>query len=225
MILHSNYETSATDLISVARWNAIDAGSISRNVFIAESDARGSRTHKSAVEFRLEFLGDKVKGDGRRWRNSGRYGAESGSLSATWDEHGHIMAHVFALDAGARFGTVSHPVYNGAEDFHTKTGGAYRIAAPAPVIGPWHVFTRASVTGCAATTWHALRDEMRYDRTNFTVCGRPVRGVESAVGDDGARPLPVTCAQCNRAPERVHAGSGALQGPWPEPLAYPSSLR
>lgn len=134
MILHTNFRTHVraipahmTDIIFNARKAAILAGKISTDVHIADGyEVRGSRTHVGAVSFSLEFMGEKVVGDGRRYRNSGNYGA-SRELSATWDEHGHIMAQIFEIDPTARFGSAAQPIYDGRDDFHKQTGNAYRV--------------------------------------------------------------------------------------------------
>lgn len=133
MILHTNYQGRAgrvnTDIVYHALSAARIAGNVSDHVHIADGcELRGSRTHVGAISFSLEFIGEKVVGDGRRWRNSGKYGGGSDNgLSATWDEHGHVMAQIFELDATARFGSAKYPIYDGREDFHRATGDAYRV--------------------------------------------------------------------------------------------------
>lgn len=84
-----------------------------RDVWL-EAVGAGSRSRNRAYVFRLEAL----RGSGRR-RNSGTHGAEA-SYAATWDEHGHWMAAVYALDPEARIGP-----YADADDFHAQTEGRY----------------------------------------------------------------------------------------------------
>jgi hypothetical protein len=81
----------------------------------------GSRKRARGIEFRL----DAAPGPGRRRRNSGQYGAESG-YAATWDEHGAWFAVLFDIDPEAIIGS-----YDGREDFERQTGGKYRAAVSA----------------------------------------------------------------------------------------------
>lgn len=128
MILHTNV---ADGIVYKALRAAYESGKIADAVQVAYGyEVRGSRTHEYAIHFQLEYTGPKVKGDGRRPRNSGTHGAAYDSLSATWDEHGHVMAQIFQLDRDARFGGAARPIYDGRDDFHAKTGYAYHPNAP-----------------------------------------------------------------------------------------------
>lgn len=79
--------------------------------------AHGSRKRANAFEVRLEWLGPKVKGDGRRKTNSGNYGA---AVAATYDEWGEWIARLYVIDPTAIIGP-----YNNVDDFHLKTDYAY----------------------------------------------------------------------------------------------------
>lgn len=61
--------------------------------------------------------------EGRRWKNTGKYGADSEVIAATWDQHGRWFARLFALDPNAVI--VAAARYNGAQDFHSQTKGRY----------------------------------------------------------------------------------------------------
>ena len=77
----------------------------------------GSRSHAGALEFSLT-------GNGYR-KNTGTRGA-SDDIGATWDEWGVAFAAIFTADPEALAGSVKHPTYDGADDFHRKTG--YRFS-------------------------------------------------------------------------------------------------
>lgn len=77
----------------------------------------GSRSRKRAFEVAL-------RGDGGRHKrrpNSGSYGAAQGDFAATYDDWGYWLAELFRRDPNARVGSV----YNGRDDFHARTAGAY----------------------------------------------------------------------------------------------------
>lgn len=79
----------------------------------------------------------------------------------------------------------------------------------------YYVFTAGQAGKRDTGIWHALADEWKYrGETNLAVCGRKLRAHGYVIGDEGATPHPVTCRQCNRAPQRMHVGSGAIMGPW-----------
>lgn len=63
---------------------------------------------------------------GRRWKNTGYCGA-SALRAASWDQHGRWFARLFKFDPNAVI--VAAARYEGAEDFHTKTGGKYRLTS------------------------------------------------------------------------------------------------
>lgn len=84
-------------------------------------EPKGSRTRSNGFEIRLEWLGEKQRGDGRHWTNSGKSGANSygngnGTYAATYDEWGWFIAELFDMDADAVFGT-----YKGYGGFHADT--------------------------------------------------------------------------------------------------------
>src|ERR1700680_1259432 len=63
----------------------------------------------------------QLTGSSRQARNTGMYGGDSGGSSpATWSEHGHWMAFLFAIDPEARIA-----YYEGAVAFHAQTEGAF----------------------------------------------------------------------------------------------------
>ncbi len=79
----------------------------------------GSRKRTKAFDLSLEWLAPKRKGDGRRRKNSGKYGAAH-AYAATYDEHGEWMANLYRIDPEAIIAT-----YDNALDFHRKTDGKY----------------------------------------------------------------------------------------------------
>lgn len=79
---------------------------------LVRADARGSRSRKQAVEFYLS--------------GSGVWGGQYGSAqhkTATWDEWGIAIAHLYVLDPAAHFGKNS---YQSAEHFHWMTGDRFK---------------------------------------------------------------------------------------------------
>lgn len=58
-----------------------------------------------------------------RFKNTGNSGA-SDEYAASWDDHGRYFARIFEADPRALI--VAAARYDGAEEFHTKTKGAYR---------------------------------------------------------------------------------------------------
>lgn len=93
-----------------------------RGVWIDGMTEHGSRSRKRAFEVRLAAS----PRPGRRFRNSGQYGAESATYAATYDEHGEWIAQLYALDADAIVGP-----YRGRADFHAQTKSHYRTEVPA----------------------------------------------------------------------------------------------
>ena len=68
-------------------------------------EGRGSRTRKAGYEIRLAWYGEKVKGDGRRWSNTGNYGADTGGFyAAKYDEWGWFIDELFNRDPQMVFG-------------------------------------------------------------------------------------------------------------------------
>jgi len=100
----------------------------------ANVTTRGSRKRAHAFTVYLEYLGERVKGDGRIRRPNtpgtagGLNSALVGSITATYDEHGEWMAKLFEIDPDAIIST-----YHGVEDFYRQTqkaraGGFFRHA-------------------------------------------------------------------------------------------------
>lgn len=73
-----------------------------------------SATHERAFDLRLEGSGGR--------NNTGLYGAGDYN-GATWDEWGAVLGAIFRADPKARMGgTLKHPIYADAENFHIITG-------------------------------------------------------------------------------------------------------
>jgi hypothetical protein len=125
MRIHSNILTESD--VREALIKATKRGGVDRMTDFAELNPRGSRSHKQAFEVRLEWLGTKIKGDGRRWTNGGNYGSGS-SYAATRDEWGWFIAELFQMDEHATVGP-----YKGMDDFDTSTRYAYVIENPLAV--------------------------------------------------------------------------------------------
>ncbi len=120
MRLHTN--TLKENDIYVALNNAKDAGKIDRLVQFETLEDKGSRTRERAFEVQLGWYGEKVKGDGRRWKNTGNNGADSdGCYAATYDEWGWFIAELYRLDSALVFGH-----YKDRATFNTMTKNAYR---------------------------------------------------------------------------------------------------
>lgn len=95
------------------------AGQVDSFVSFEILEQRGSRTHSHAFEVQLSWDGDKIKGDGRRFKNTGKSGADS-VYAASYDEWGWFIARLFEMDPTAKFGH-----YSGADNFHGHTKFAY----------------------------------------------------------------------------------------------------
>lgn len=121
MKLHSNILTASDVRDALER--AKKRGHVDRLTVFDVLEVKGSRTRKNAFEVHLEWVGDKVKGDGRRWTNSGNRGADTGgSYAATYDEWGWFIAELFDKDENAVFGH-----YKGMDDFNNQTRSAYEL--------------------------------------------------------------------------------------------------
>lgn len=79
----------------------------------------GSRSRARAFEVRLT-------GNGYA-RNSGTYGADSTTHSATWDEWGAFLSALYETDPFAVWGSARYPTYRDAEDFHAVTLDRFRF--------------------------------------------------------------------------------------------------
>jgi hypothetical protein len=109
----------------------------------------GSATHPRAFELQLEGSGGR--------NNTGRYGAGNYN-GATWDEWGAVLGGIFRADPKARMGgTVRHPSYADAENFHIITGERF-VEPGIPTdthfrhrwVGTRDEFTCAHKAGCSA---------------------------------------------------------------------------
>ena len=116
MRLHTDHLTTSS------LFNLMDAvkkdGDMATHVHFDKLDEHGSRSRARAFEIHLGS-DIKIKGDGRRWTNSGSRGA-GGTYAATYDEWGWLIAAIFEADPNATFGQ-----YKGRDDFHNQTHGAY----------------------------------------------------------------------------------------------------
>lgn len=121
MKLHSDTLTESD--VRDAMQKAKDRGGVDRLVVFETLSARGSRSHKYSYEIRLEWLGTKVKGDGRRFTNSGNGGA-SDTYAAFYSEWGWFLAEVFDMDENAMLDR-----YKGRDSFHEITRHAFHYAA------------------------------------------------------------------------------------------------
>lgn len=125
-------------------------------------DEHGSRSRAGAVEM-------KLTGNSPRHPNSGRWGADTYEYAATWDEWGMVLAAVYAADPDAICGSVKHPVYAGADDFHRQTGerfaGIQKGEAPNSLPADTHALHRwepvragaQQCRKCTATRYAPLR--------------------------------------------------------------------
>lgn len=121
MKLHSDV-VATEQTIREALQRAKDAGHVGSSVYFHILDARASRSKKNGFEIQLG-CSDKVKGDGRGWKNTGTRGADSGSYgmyAATYDEWGWFIAELYTLDAEMVLGH-----YKSLENFDSHTRFAY----------------------------------------------------------------------------------------------------
>jgi hypothetical protein len=123
MRLHSD-KIGYTD-VKAALLNAQNAGKVSREVMFETFEPKGSRSRKNAWEIQLGWYGEKVTGDGRRWKNTGNRGADSayngnGCYAATYDEWGWFIAELYRMDSELIFGH-----YKTREVFDSMTRYAY----------------------------------------------------------------------------------------------------
>lgn len=116
MRLHTD-KLTGLDLYKI-RKAVIDENLIAPHVYFDKLDGRGSRSRARAFDVHLATA-TKLKGDGRRWLNTGNEGAGN-EYAATYDEWGWLIAEIFERDPEAIFGN-----YKGREDFHRQTHGAY----------------------------------------------------------------------------------------------------
>lgn len=125
MKLHSDILTESD--IREALGRAQRRGNVDRLTVFMILEPKKSRTRANGFEIRLEWIGDKVKGDGRHWTNSGKRGADSydngnGTYAATYDEWGWFIAELFDKDENLVFGH-----YKGMDHFNEYTKYAYEL--------------------------------------------------------------------------------------------------
>lgn len=114
MKLHTKLDSNE---VIAALHRAKASGNVDRLVDFEVLEARGSRSRANGFEIRLAWYGDKVKGDGRRWTNTGTSGADTnGFYAATYDEWGWFIHELFEADYDLIFGH-----YKSREEFDTMT--------------------------------------------------------------------------------------------------------
>ena len=118
MRLHSNTLTQQD--IQNALKTAVASGRVDSRVYFVTLDVRGSRSRASAYEVQLGWYGDKVKGDGRHYKNSGVNGSDSTVYAATYDEWGWFIDELYKLDPNLVFGH-----YKTRETFDSLTRYAF----------------------------------------------------------------------------------------------------
>ena len=117
MKLHTNTLTRSDIREALAESKA--AGLIDPAVGFEMLEDKGSRSHSHAFEVQLGWYGEKIKGDGRRYKNSGKNGSDT-VYAATYDEWGEFIADLMDRDHDAVFGT-----YKGYQGFHEATNWQY----------------------------------------------------------------------------------------------------
>jgi hypothetical protein len=118
MKLHS--DILDVDGINDALRRAKEAGHVDNLVVFSTLEARGSRTRKNGFEIRLEWLGEKKPGDGRRYTNGGNTGANGAMYGAFWEEWGWFIDELYSVDRDLVFGH-----YKTREDFDNMTRYAF----------------------------------------------------------------------------------------------------
>lgn len=97
------------------------SGNVDRLVDFEVLEEKGSRSRTRGFEVRLAWYGEKVKGDGRRWTNSGTSGADTGGFyAASYDEWGWFIHELFEADSELIFGH-----YKDRTTFDTMTKYAF----------------------------------------------------------------------------------------------------
>jgi hypothetical protein len=115
MRIHTNI-AGLTEIGAAARYaSEVSGGGVTVHLI----GTHASRSHAHAFEIRLT-------GDGtlsRRRSNSGRYGADSDAYAATYDQWGHFLFALYAVDPDIKAGP-----YTGVEDFDHQTSGKFSTA-------------------------------------------------------------------------------------------------
>lgn len=132
-----------TDSVYEALGHVQDRGLVAAGVRFAVFTLQPSRTHDRSFEIQLgtydqnSLPGDYLDQHGRHLRVRRARNARDGGprWAATWHEWGWLIAELFEADPGSRWGDnparSGHPHgYFSPEDFHAKTGGAFRTAEP-----------------------------------------------------------------------------------------------
>lgn len=128
MRLHTNLHDWRSCHEALTRAKA--AGRIPEHLEFTDCTEYRSTKRKRGIEIKLGTY-QKVRGDGRRWSNSGNRGANSeanygtGVHAATWDEWGWLLAELFAVDPDAICDR-----YVGRAGFETLTRHAYIPSHP-----------------------------------------------------------------------------------------------
>lgn len=123
MRLHSN--TLTVRDIESALMECKMARTVDNFVQFETFATKGSRTRTNGFEIQLGWYGNKVAGDGRRWKNTGNRGADSeynggGCYAATYDEWGYFIAALYRMDSELVFGH-----YKTREFFNSYTKNVY----------------------------------------------------------------------------------------------------
>lgn len=93
------------------------SGNVDRLVDFEVLEEKGSRSRTRGFEIRLAWYGEKVKGDGRRWTNTGHSGSDVGGFyAASYDEWGWFIDALFDADPDMIFGH-----YKNRETFDSMT--------------------------------------------------------------------------------------------------------
>lgn len=114
-----------TDNLTASQVNAAlnaakSAGLVDASIIFDKLEEKGSRSRVRSFDVHLEWIGTKVKGDGRRFANTGTRGAEKGVYAATYDEWGHFLVNIFEMDPEAKT-----YYYDGRANFNGHTRYKY----------------------------------------------------------------------------------------------------
>lgn len=121
MRIHSD-KLSAMHIVNALN-DEKQAGRIGFSVTFKTLEKKGSRSHANAFEVQLEAY-DNTDDSGRRAGNSGSYGAGT-DYAATYDEWGFLLEALYLKDGEMIVGSVSNPMYEDIDDFHSRTGFTY----------------------------------------------------------------------------------------------------
>lgn len=117
MRLHTDKLTESD--IREALQKAKNAGRVDSRVSFVLLYSTGSRSRAGGYEVQLGWYGDKVKGDGRRFKNSGSNGSST-VYAAFYEEWGWFILELFRADPGMVFGS-----YKSLPDFEEQTRYAF----------------------------------------------------------------------------------------------------